>query len=118
MIIQIIQWVARISALLSCLVLLLFVVNGNQEIPTNPSLTECIGLAFFPVGVIFGLMLGLIRPTYGGCVAIVSLLCFYSWHAVVSASLPHGPFFVIFAAPALLYLLSGWLANHRAATTF
>ncbi len=114
---MVVQWIARSTALLSCILLLLFVLSGIQETREFPSWSEVIGLAFFPLGVMFGLLLGLKQPTYGGCVAIVSLLAFYSWHVVVSERLPSGPYFAVFSAPAILYLLSGWLANHRAATT-
>ena len=114
---MLIKWIARGAAMLSCGMLLLFMWAGYSEGIGLPSVTEGIGLTFFPVGVVLGLLLGWKQPTYGGCVAIVSLFAFYCWHWVVSERLPSGPFFAAFTFPALLYLWSGWLSNHRASTT-
>lgn len=110
-----ILWLARMTALLSCGVLFAFIAGSIVNDRQLPSTTEAIALAFFPAGVILGLLLGWFRPTLGGSVAIVSLLVFYSWHRVAAGDWPQGPYFVLFTLPALLYLLAGGLARRSSA---
>ncbi len=110
-------WIARISAAASIVVLLVFILGHILDGGKAPSLNEVVGLAFFPSGVLFGLLLGYKQPMYGGSVAIVSLLAFYSWNLTMSGDLPSGPYFLIFASPGILFLASGWLANRRQAMT-
>lgn len=105
----IIVWLARVSAIVSVAGLSLFVIGNIQAMEKLPTLVEFVGLAFFPGGVLLGLLLGFKRPTYGGSVAVVSLLAFASWHIAVAGDLPKGPYFVIFTLPGLLFLAAGWL---------
>ncbi len=108
-----IHWIARVCAATSIAILLLFVSSAFQDMRQPPSLTELVGLAFFPVGVLLGLLLGFWQPVIGGSVAMMSLLAFYSWHVVVAGGFPSGPYFVWFAFPGLLFLAAGWLASRN-----
>lgn len=107
------HWIARASAAISIIVLSLFIVGNVQGMDKLPSVNESVGLLFFPFGLLLGLLTGFKQPMFGGCVAIVSLLAFYSWHMAVEGSLPRGLYFMIFALPGLLFLTSGWLSRIR-----
>lgn len=108
-----VHWIARVSAAVSVIVLSLLVIGNILEMDKWPSVNESVGLLFFPFGLLLGLLTGFKQPMYGGCVAIVSLLAFYSWHMAVEGNLPRGLYFVIFALPGLLFLTSGWLSKRR-----
>lgn len=111
------RWLARAAALLSLTVLTLFLAGATQAGNQAPGGLELIGLAFFPVAVMLGLLIGLVHPTVGGIVALGGTICFYIWHWLAAGELPSGPFFWLFTSPALLYVLSGWMLNHRSGLT-
>ena len=104
---------AKIWSLLSIgFVLLIFI--GEMMGSTGPALTldEWVGLAFFPIGVVIGLILGWWREEIGGAVTILSLLAFYIWDLLRSGDFPGGPFFLLVAAPGFLFL-AGWFFSRR-----
>ena len=70
------------------------------------------GLAFFPTGIIVGLLVAFRKELLGGAVTILSLMGFYVWHLAVSGRLAAGPWFALIAAPGLLFLLVG-LTEYR-----
>ncbi|MCA9874484.1 MAG: hypothetical protein KC441_12535 [Anaerolineales bacterium] len=99
------RWAARIGSLFTLVFVGAFVV-GEMVNPTGPlpTLTEWVGLLFFPIGVLVGLGLGWWREDVGGVTAVLSLFAFYVWDLIVSHSLPGGIFFLLLTAPAFLYL--------------
>jgi hypothetical protein len=74
-----------------------------------------LGFAFFPLGVMLGLLLAWRSEPQGGLLTLLSLLAFYAWHLQVDGSFPEGPYFAILAAPGLLFLLA-WLADRAGAS--
>lgn len=51
-----------------------------------------------------GLVLGWLRELAGGLLTIGSALAFYLFDFAFSGTFPRGPFFLLFAAPGLLYI--------------
>jgi len=101
-----IRWTARIWTAASLLFLSAFIFGGAER-GNWPTATQWIGLAFFPTGIVAGLLIALWKELWGGGVAALSLIGFYVWHFVVSGNLADGPWFVVIAAPAFLFLTAG-----------
>ena len=98
------RWVARIWSLVSLgFVLLLFIGEGFN--PVNLTLQEWLLSLFFPLGVCLGLILAWRWERLGGAITVLSFLAFYATHFVIRQQWPGGPFFVLLAAPGLLFLI-------------
>ncbi len=68
---------------------------------------------FFPVGIVVGLVIAWWREDWGGGVALGSLAAFYGTHWLGMGGLsPRGPWFLIAAVPAFVFLLSRRLTEH------
>lgn len=109
--VRVVRWIARISAgVMAALILLIFVgeaiADGFEPI-LNLTVRE-IGMmmAFFAVWL--GLLLGWKWELYGGLLTICGVAAFYLLDYLFSGTLPRGPFFLIFAAPSLLFTYCGW----------
>ncbi len=109
---RILLLVARIWSLLSIGFVLMFVFgeafNGQGSLPTA---VEWIGLAFFPIGVLIGLVVAWWHPGLGGIITTFSLLAFYVWEFVYSGDLAGKSYFFLLAAPGLLFLIYWWLSE-------
>ena len=103
---------ARLWSLASIVFVLLFVfgdlINGHGPTPT---LVEWLGLAFFPGGVIIGLVIAWFRKGLGGSLALASLLAFYVWNLLARGTLPGGPYLLLVAAPGFLFLIAWMLSR-------
>jgi len=102
------RWLTRIASLASIVVLLLFVFGGAESLQFR-SLREVVGFAFFPVGILVGMLLGWKWHWVGGLFSLISLVAFYAWHFVDSGRFPSGPWFLIFTLPAIMFLIVGVL---------
>ncbi|MCB0097618.1 MAG: hypothetical protein KDE46_17930 [Caldilineaceae bacterium] len=106
---NILRWIARLGSLLSVAFVLLFlfgeglVVNGVW-----PTAAEWVGLLFFPFGLAIGLLIGWRNELGGGLIAAGSIAAFYVWNFAVRGSLPAGPYFLVLALPALIYIGLAW----------
>ena len=60
-----------------------------------------------------GLVLGWKWELFGGVLALAGVAAFYLLDYGFSGTFPRGPFFLIFAAPSLLFLCSGWQTRNR-----
>ena len=105
-------WVARIWSLAALGFVLLFLVgevlNGQGGRPTG---AEWIGLAFWPGGVCLGLIIAWFRLGLGGVIATGSLVGFYIWYLLDRGTFPRGPYFLLVAAPGVLFLIASLLSN-------
>lgn len=109
------RWVARAWSILNILIIFLFAIGESlRPVGPVPGYQEWIGLALWPVGVAVGLLLSWLREVLGGLLAIACLIAFYIWNLLRSGHLPPGPFFILIAAPALVFLLAGALSRRRA----
>ena len=112
----VVRWIARVWSVLSILVVVAFavgeVVGGNGP---RPTLQEWVGSAFWPIGVGIGLIVAWYREVLGGIFALGCLTAFYVWNVLRSGQLPQGPFFILMAAPSVLFLVAGVLSRRNAA---
>jgi hypothetical protein len=74
-----------------------------------PTATEWVGLALFPAGVIVGLAIAFSRAKAGALASLASFAAFHLWHVARDGNLPTGPYFLLLASPAVLFLVSGLL---------
>ncbi len=103
---HVLRWTARIGSLISIVLLLMFMFGGAEQPPSlnDPAM---LGLIFFPITVMVGMLLGWWNDLIGGITTVIGLFGFYAWHLMESSSLPAGPYFVLFASPGILFLLVG-----------
>ncbi|MCC6969643.1 MAG: hypothetical protein IT434_05420 [Phycisphaerales bacterium] len=101
------RWLAKLSSLAVGATLPLILLASREQ----PTGREWLGVAFFPLGVAFGLLLGLWRELLGAAIALSSLATFYFMFIVVGQTVPKGPYFAILSSPALLLLISGLLSR-------
>lgn len=108
-------WIAKIWNVISVVFVLAFLFGqGLNTHGVGPTTTEWIGLALWPGGVIVGLIVAWFRKELGGAMAIASLIAFYFWNLLERGKFPGGPYFLLVAAPGILFLLSSLLSrSHR-----
>jgi len=110
----VVRWSARVLSLVSIGILLLFFVGEadfSQPIHLTPQ--EWIGVLFFPVGVVVGMIVGWRWQGVGAGIALGSLLAFYVLDLVVTGTFPSGPFFLLFTLPGVLFGVSWMLERGR-----
>jgi hypothetical protein len=81
--------------------------------PARLKIQEWILDAFFPFGLVFGLILGWRQEKLGGYIALGSLIGFYIVSLVFAPGLHKGLALVVLALPGLLFLLSAFAAQSR-----
>ena len=111
---NILRWIARIWGVASIAIVLLFLFG--EGLVTNgvwPTATEWIGLLFFPFGLLVGLLLAWRYELAGALVAAGSVVAFYGWNFFVNGNWPVGPFFVLLALPAILFIVLAWWQKHE-----
>ena len=109
-----VTWVARIWSLASIAFVLAFLFGeGLSAHGAKPTATEWIGLALWPASVVVGLVVAWFRKGLGGAIAVGSLIAFYVWNLLERATFPRGPYFLLVAAPGILFLLSSLLSQSR-----
>jgi hypothetical protein len=108
------RWVARAWSILNILIIFLFAIGESlRPLGPVPTYQEWISLALWPVGVAIGLLLSWLREILGGIVTMGCLATFYIWTLFRSGTLPRGPFFLLIAAPSLVFILAGVLSLRR-----
>ena len=101
------RWTARIFAA-ACLAILFLFIFGENSDWSKISADEMIGLFFFPVGLIIGLILAWRKELPGGAIAVGSVLAFYFVYGLLlNGSLQQGWWFILFAIPGALFLAYG-----------
>ena len=101
MLTQIVRWIARVWMIASLVLILAFVV-GERSFPGT--LTEWLGFAFFPVGILVGMFVAWWREGTGGAITVGSLVVFYLVHSATSGVFPRGVAWLAFAAPGFLFM--------------
>lgn len=99
------RWVARAAGLGSLLMLASFLVGEGFAL-THLTRREASLFLCFPFGVMLGLVWAWWRPRAGALLALGCLAGFYALYFATTGRLPHGPWFLIFTSPALLFLLA------------
>lgn len=105
-----VRWIARILSAVSIGLLTMFLTEPGGGWPTP---NELLGLALFPGAVAVGLALAWKYEAMGSIVAIAGLAGFFVWHYAFDATWPGGPYFVLFALPAVLFLICSYLASYN-----
>ena len=110
-------WVARIWSLAAVGFVLLFLAGeGLNGQGGNPTGAEWLGLAFWPGGVCLGLIIAWFRLGLGGTIATGSLIGFYIWYLLDRGTFPSGPYFILVAAPGVLFLIASFLSSRSPQT--
>lgn len=104
-------WIARAAAVASVLFLLLYIISDLAYV-SRCSFSEILLFVLFPIGVILGLLLGLKYELLGAIVCLFAFFLFYLLHFVIEKNFPKGAAFMLFASPAILFLIS-WLASSK-----
>lgn len=104
-------WTARLTAVASILTLILFFTGEGFNFGTvRPQ--EWVGMAFFPGGVLLGLLVGWLNEKAGGWMVVGSLLGFYLLYGLLlTGRLPGLWAFLVFGFPGLFYLAHAYLKN-------
>jgi hypothetical protein len=103
------RWIARAASLLSIGTILLFFVGFN---PGSVRPREWLGLAFFPAGVVVGMIVAWWKEGLGACITLISLAGLYAVYGWLMGSNVNGLAFIVFASPGLLFLIC-WLLSKR-----
>lgn len=103
----VIELLARITSIAS-ITLLVMLFAGEGFHPSQVAPKEWIGLLFFPIGVIIGMIVAWWKEGVGSVVTVASLIGFYIVYGYLLRSHIGGWAFVLFAAPGFLFLLH-WL---------
>ena len=97
------RWLARAASLVS-IALMLAMATDHAAWPTP---RQWVLLACFPCGVVLGMLVAWRREILGGLVALSSLIAFHALLATDGKLFSAGPWFVVFASPALVLLVCG-----------
>lgn len=101
------RWTARLASVVCLAIIFLFFIGEGFD-ARSVAFREWIGLAFFPFGVLVGLVLAWREEIAGGIVAIASVIAFYLVYGLVlSGNLWQGWAFLPFLVPAALFVLYG-----------
>ena len=98
------ELLARVGSIAS-ITLLLMLFIGEGFYPSEISRNEWIGLLFFPIGVMIGMMLAWWKEGLGSAITLGSLLAFYLVWGYLLRNHIGGWWFVVFASPGFLFLL-------------
>lgn len=98
------EWIARLASITS-ITLLVVLFIGEAFNPSQIGSKEWVGLLFFPIGVVTGMVIAWWNEGLGGVVTVASLALFYLVYGYLFRNHIGGWWFVTFAAPGLLFLL-------------
>lgn len=108
------RWIARAGSLLSIGLIFLFFI-GEEFHPAKITPREWVGLTFFPVGVVAGMIIAWWKEGVGAGITLASLLAFYVVYGFLLGS-PIGVWFTVFASPGFFFLLYWILSRSKLAT--
>jgi hypothetical protein len=104
------RWTARGLSVISIAILGMF-LTSEPPTPGTTTAHEWIGLAFFPFGVMAGMVIAWRREGIGAAIGIASLACFYVIYGLgVRGTMRLGWWFMAFSLPLLLFGLA-WMAS-------
>ena len=109
---KVVNWIARIWSLAGVAFVLLFVFGEVfSDHGIRPTAAEWLGLSLWPGGVGIGLAVAWFRKGLGGAIATGCLVGFYLWNLLERGRFPRGPYFLLVAAPGVLFLLLSLLSR-------
>ena len=105
-----VRWLARVGSLLSIGLIALFFIEFQ---PNQVRPKEWIGLAFFPIGVVVGMIIAWWKEDVGASITLISLFAFYTVYDFLLGSHIHGWAFIVFASPSFLFLLYSIISRSK-----
>lgn len=106
------RWTARILSLAVVSLLFFFFIGEGFDI-SKVGLNELIGLLFFPLGLVVGLLISWKNEGLGAVISVSSLLAFYFVYGLlINGRIWQGWAFLVFAVPSFLFLIY-WLLLPR-----
>jgi hypothetical protein len=103
----VVEMLARVGSIASITLLVMLFRNDILH-PSDISLTEWIGLIFFPFGVATGMVIAWWKEGVGSTITVASLLGLYLVYGYLFRNHLGGWVFIVFASPGFLFLLH-WL---------
>jgi hypothetical protein len=107
----ILRWLGRVWGIASAIFLMTVLFGGSEHL--RPTFMQAIRLPFFPVGVITGFVVAWYSDAVGGLITVASLALFYAWMFGRDGRIPSTPYFLLFAAPGFLHILSELIARRH-----
>jgi hypothetical protein len=102
------RWTARLSSVVCLAIIFLFFIGEGIDFQAVKS-KEWVGLFFFPLGVLIGLVLAWREEIAGGAVTVLSVIGFYLIYGLLlSGSVWQGWAFLPFFVPGILFLVYGF----------
>jgi hypothetical protein len=106
------RWSARLLSAFTIGFILLFMF-GEEANWSAVTMRDMVGLIFFPIGLMLGLVLAWRRELAGGLVAVGSMALFFLVYGlVINRAVFMGWWFLILSVPAVLFLAYG-IARHE-----
>lgn len=104
----VIELFARVGSIASItlLVMIFFGEGSRSDISRN----EWIGLTFFPLGVVIGMIISWWKEGVGSVLTVASLIGFYLVYGYLLENHIGGWWFIVFASPGFLFL-AHWFLN-------
>jgi hypothetical protein len=106
-----IEMLARVGSIAS-ITLLVMLFAGEGLHPSEVAPRQWVGLFFFPLGVIIGMVIAWWKEGVGAAITLGSLLGFYLVYGYFMRYHIAGWAFLVFASPGFLFLLH-WLFYRR-----
>jgi hypothetical protein len=106
----VIELLARVGSIASITMLALIFFGEGSFRPSEISRNEWIGLAFFPIGVVLGMIIAWLKEGVGSVLTVGSLIGFYVVYGYLFSNHIGGWWFIVFASPGFLFLLH-WFVN-------
>ena len=106
-------WFARAWSMLSlAFLLVMFIGEATMPAAALPNFSEAVLMLFFPLGVAVGLVIAWKRECLGALISLESIGAFYMGIWFLHGNLPHGPYFLLIAAPGALFL-ADWMLRQN-----
>lgn len=104
------RWIARITSVLFIFGLIV-IFFGDQYENSEIRSHEWLGVLYFPVGFVAGLIIGWKNDLIGGLISVLCLWIFYFVYSLkYTGQIPPIISFLIFSVPAILFLVAGTYA--------
>ena len=100
----VIELLARVGSIAS-ITLLLMIFVGEGFDPSHVTTRQWIGLVFFPIGVIVGMVIAWWKEGLGAAITLGSLLALYVVYGYLMRYHVAGWAFLVFASPGFLFLI-------------
>jgi len=109
LLLAVVEMLARLGSIAS-IGLLVMLFRNELLHPSEISRMEWVGLLFFPIGVVTGMVVAWWKEGIGSTITVASLLGLYVVYGYLFRNHLGGWVFIVFASPGFLFLLH-WLLH-------